>query len=108
MGSAYANKHDNDNAFLYLKKDCDLFEMISGEDSPESASTYNDLATIHVNKGEYEEALKLYAKSYKVIIKYLPKNHRDIKGLVKNISYCYGFSEKRLHESFEMWLSRLE
>ena len=60
-----------------------------GENHPDTAMSYNDLAYVHERQGEYGEAEELYKKSLKIRERVLGENHPDTAMSYNNVAGEY-------------------
>ena len=49
-----------------------------GDDHPDVATTYNNMASVYDNQGKYDEALAMYEKSLSIKLKKLGDDHPDV------------------------------
>jgi len=64
-------------------------ERILGAEHPDTAQTYNNIAAVYVDQGEYAVALKWFKKAYHAVKKILGDNHPDTIIFYQNIKYTY-------------------
>lgn len=80
-----------------------IFEKVLGKDHPSTATTYNNIALVYHDQGEYEEALEYYVKSFRVMRIRLGKAHVNTKKVFKNMQ-CAFVDSGRIKTEFEQWL----
>ena len=58
-----------------------------GKDHPSTATTYNNIAGVYSDQGEYGKALQWYQKALKISEKVLGKEHPNTIIIVNNIEF---------------------
>jgi len=53
-------------------------EKVLGEEHPDTATSYNNLAVFYYNQGDLEKAYMFMKKAVEVREKVLPQNHPDL------------------------------
>ena len=79
-------------------------EEVLGKDHPDTATTYNNIAGVYYNQDKYDEALKLYLKSYNILFKKLGPDHPHTIDGINNARTAYNASG--LKQPFEEWLQQ--
>lgn len=69
-------------------------EEILGKKHPDTAISYNNLASVYRNQGRYKEAEELYKKSLCIREKVLGNNHPDTAAGYSNLATIYDNQEK--------------
>jgi tetratricopeptide (TPR) repeat protein len=62
---------------LYLKA-LKIREEVLGEEHPNTAGSYNNLAVFYYNQGDLEKAYKFMKKAVEILEKVLPPNHPNL------------------------------
>ena len=73
-----------------------------GEEHPDTAASYNNLAGVYFRQRKYELALSYFIKAYKVFISKIGFRHPHTKILHQNIEIAY--AEWNPEGNFEQWL----
>ena len=74
-----------------------------GQEHPDTAGTYNNLAGVYYGQSDYKKALDYYLRSYKVVIKKLGPAHPNTKIVYNNLKTAY--EDSALFDmDFEAWL----
>ncbi len=60
-------------------------ETVLGEEHPDTATTYNDIAFVYDSKGEYDKALEWFQKALIIRETILGKEHPDTANTYNNI-----------------------
>ncbi|CAF3943823.1 unnamed protein product, partial [Didymodactylos carnosus] len=71
---------------MNMEKALKIFLKALPPDHPDIAQTYNNIASVHRNKGEYDLALMNMEKALKIFLKALPPDHPDIASTYNNIA----------------------
>jgi pentatricopeptide repeat protein len=66
-----------------------ILEKVLGREHPSTAMTYNNIADVYSNQGEYTKALKWFQKALTVCEKVLGKEHPDTVITYNNITVIY-------------------
>jgi len=88
----------------YYQKGLEINIKVSGQDHPDVAASYNNIAIIYKNQGKYEEALELYTKSLDIKTRiYGGDNHPDVAASYTNIGvvYCRQGQYERVLEYYQ-------
>ena len=64
-------------------------EKFLGNEHPDTASTYNDIAVVYSSQGDYSKALEWYYRALAVREKMLGKEHPDTAATYNNIAIVY-------------------
>ena len=78
-------------------------ESVLGENHPDTATSYNNLAFLYSRQGLYEQAEPLYQKALDIRESVLGENHPDTAGSYNNLAGLY--SRQGLYEQAEPLLS---
>jgi tetratricopeptide (TPR) repeat protein len=78
----------NEAVELY-KKALDIRERVLGKDHQDTATTYNNIASVYDNQGKYEQALELCKKALDIRERGLGKNHPGTAATYNNIALVY-------------------
>lgn len=84
------------------KKVLQIREKVLGEEHPDTAASYNNLALLYKAQEKYSEALFYYLKAYKICVYKLGLNHLSIQISNKNMELAY--LESNSEGNFEQWL----
>ena len=60
-----------------------------GDDHPDVADTYNNMAVVYRNQGKYEEALAMHEKALSIYLKKLGDDHPDVADTYNNMAGVY-------------------
>ena len=71
----YVNQGKYDEALAMYEKALSIRLKKLGDDHPDVADTYNNMAVVYYNQGKYEEALAMYEKALSIRLK---KLHPDV------------------------------
>ena len=77
-------------------------ERVLGEEHPDTATSYNNLAGVYASQGNNKEALSNYLKAYRVCLLRLGKKHPNTKIVHENMKIAY--LEWNPAGDFEQWL----
>ena len=83
-----------DKAKELYKKALEISEGILGEEHPETATSYNNLAEIYVRKGEYDNAEELHKKSLEIREGIWGEEHPATATGYNNLACVYMLQEK--------------
>jgi len=75
-------------AALY-EKSLRIIERVLGEEHPDTAKSYGDLACMYAGQGEYKKAEGLYEKSLRIIEKVFGEGHPNTARGYSNLAYVY-------------------
>ena len=87
-------------------KALEIFEKVQGVEHPDTAKTYSNIAFVYKNQGDYEKALGLYKKAYRIFINRLGGTHLTTKTVYENAKSAYetaGYTG-----NFDNWLKITE
>ena len=84
------------------RKALKIRERVLGEEHPDTAISYHNLAVVYESQGEYKRALAFYLKSFKVLVFKLGINHTNTQYVYKNMKGA--FCEWDSGDNFEKWL----
>ena len=73
----------------FLKKALIIRKKIFGEDHPDVASSYNNLASVYSSLGEYNQAEELYEKALVIWKKINVEDHVDVATIYDNLASVY-------------------
>ena len=79
-----------------------ISERVLGEEHPDTATSYNNLAGVYASQGNNKEALSNYLKAYRVCLLRLGKKHPNTKIVHENMKIAY--LEWNPAGDFEQWL----
>lgn len=80
-----------------------LPEKVLGKEHPDTAASYNNIASVYQKQGEYKKAVGLCLRSYKTYAHKLGVEHPYTKTVYKNLERAFTDS-KISDESFQDWL----
>ena len=95
------------------EKSLRISERVLGEEHPDTATSYNNLAGLYERQGEYEKAEELYEKSLRIRERVLGEEHPDTAASYNNLAGVYlrqGVSKKMLAyylKAFKVFCSQL-
>merc|ERR1711965_254410 len=89
MGEVYRSQGKYDEALEYYNKDLEINLKKLGNDHPDVARTYNNMALVYDSQGKYDEALEHYNKSLEIRLKKLGNDHPDVADTKYNIALLY-------------------
>ena len=78
-----------DRALDFLIKAMQASEEVQGKDHPNTAATYNNIASLSQDLGEFDKALEYYLKALAVKEKVLGKDHPNTAATYNNIALLY-------------------
>jgi len=82
-----------------------VYEKVPGKEHPSTATTYNNIALVDGNQGDYEKALELHGKSIRVDHKvFQPNQPRYTRG---HASAKATHEKSGMVKSFEDWLAEV-
>jgi len=64
---------------------------VLGKEHPDTASTYNGIAGVYSNQGEYSKALEWYEKALAIYEKVLGKEHPNTVSTYNSIALVYHY-----------------
>jgi len=73
----------------FYGKALNIREKVLGKEHPDTATTYNNMATAYQAQGEYECALEYYGKALNIRKKVLGKEHPDTAAIYNNMAGVY-------------------
>ena len=76
-------------AEVWYEKSLRISEKVLGEEHPNTATIYNNLAMVYNDRGEYEKAEELYEKSLRISEKVLGEEHPDTAASYNNLAEMY-------------------
>jgi len=82
----YESLGKNDDALKCYQKSLEISIKTFGNDHPDVASCYHNIAILFDSKGFFKESLDLYFKSLEIKLKTLNNNHPSLTASIK--SYC--------------------
>jgi tetratricopeptide (TPR) repeat protein len=89
------------------RKQCvSLLETRLGEEHPDVATSYNNLAALYNSQGRYSEAEPLYQKALALRQKLLGEEHPDVATSYNNLAYLYN-SQGRYSEAEPLYQQAL-
>jgi tetratricopeptide (TPR) repeat protein len=81
-----------------------ICEKVLGVEHSDTARTYNNIAVVYYNQGDYAKTLEWYSMSYRIFRNKFGDTHPNTKTVTGNIENTY---HKAGHsEPFEQWLER--
>ena len=72
-----------------FEKSLHIIEEVLGENSPTTATSYNNLAGVYADQGEYLKAQELFEKSLHIREEVLGENHPDTATSYNNLALVY-------------------
>ena len=87
---------------VVVEKSLRINERVLGEDHPDTAVSYNNLAALYYSQKKYGFALSYYIKAYKIFINKLGFEHPYTKMSCENMEMAY--AECNPEGNFEQWL----
>ena len=84
------------------QKSLRISKRVLGEEHPDTAINYNNLAGVYRSQGEYKIALSHCFKAYKVLMRKLGINHPNTQIVYKNMKIVY--FEWNPKGNFKQWL----
>ncbi len=89
----YLNSFKNSSKFSkaeeQYKKSVELSEKVLGNEHPDTATTYNNLASVYYHKGDYTKALEWHHKALTICEKVMGKEHPNTATTYNNIAGVY-------------------
>ncbi|MEH2957837.1 tetratricopeptide repeat protein [Candidatus Merdisoma sp. JLR.KK006] len=80
---------ENKRAEKWCKIDLKICKDIWGENYPETATSYNNLAGVYKNQGKFRKAKELCEKSLQIRERVLGEEHPDTLNSYNNLAYMY-------------------
>ncbi len=80
---------DYEEALLLYERALSIRKELLGDDHPETASTYNNMASVYEKQGKYENALEYYSKARAVRENALGSDHPDTASTYNNMGSLY-------------------
>ena len=74
-----------------------------GEEHPDTATSYNNLAGVYASEGEYKRALIFYRKSYNILLLKFGQNHPYTQIVYENMQQVY--IEWNPEGDFKQWIT---
>lgn len=74
----FYNKGQYNKSTFNLKKELEIREKVLGEEHPDTANVYHNLATLYNSMGDYEGAYEFMSKAVKIKKKVFPENNSDL------------------------------
>ena len=97
------NSHTHSHTHTYTKH-----RNTSGQDHPDVAASYNNIANIYDDQGKYEEALEMHTKSLDIKTRmYGVDNHLDVAASYMGLGIVYE-SLGKYEEALEMYTKSLD
>ena len=87
MGSVYDGKGDYERALEYYGKSLAIKLATHGEQHPDTAATYNNMASVSYNRGRIDSALEYYGKSLAIKLATLGEQHPDTATTYNNMAW---------------------
>ena len=84
------------------EKSLRIREKVLGEEHPDTATSYNNLAGVYKSQGEYQKALTYCFKAYRIAISRLGRNHPNTQIIYKNLLFIY--SKWNPEGNFKQWI----
>ena len=107
LGITYAKKKDYINAENSYLKALEVFQSIYPENSPWTATIYNNLASLHSNKGELEKALTFQKDAIEINI-YNSGEHDVLTAIMQSTHAKILNSLNRKNEAIEQYQKTLK
>ena len=73
-----------------------------GESHPDTTSSYNNLAYVYTEQGDYKKALSYYFRAYKILESTFRVNHQRMNIVYKNMEKTY--NKWNPDGNFKQWL----
>ena len=83
-----------------------IIKLDCWENHPNTAASYNNLALVYKNEGEYKKAKELYLKSLNIRKRVLGENHPDTANSYNNLAEIY-IKEGKYKKAEEFYLKSL-
>ena len=96
-GGAYAE------ALVWYRKALGIRERVLGAEHPDTATSYNNIATVYHGQGKYEEALVWYRKALGIRERVLGEEHPDTATSYNNIAMVYK-NQGKYEEALTLYL----
>ncbi len=87
---------------MRMQKALGIRERVLGEEHPDTATSYNNLAGVYESQGKYKGAISYYIKAYNVFLHKLGVNHPNTQIVYDNMKIAY--SEWNPKGNFDQWL----
>ena len=71
-----------------------------GDDHPDVATTYNNMALVYTKQGKYNEALAMYEKALSIRLKKLGDDHPRVADTYVNIGIVYDEKLKKYNKNY--------
>jgi pentatricopeptide repeat protein len=92
--------YNNQGDYLeYYEKALAIRLEALGANHPDVATTYNNMASVYGNEGDYAKALELYVKALAIWLEAPGDNHPNTKAFIKNIEIVKGSWQKCLNNT---------
>lgn len=104
--SSYSQAQYNDTLEFY----CNTLkerEKLLGEDHPDTATSYNNVASVYYSKGEYDKALDFYEKGLQIVRSKLGETHPNTAAFYNNIGLVY-YSKGEYNKAIESYSKALK
>ena len=79
-----------------------------GDDHPDVAMTYNNMAIVYKKQGKYEEALAMYEKALSIKLKKLGDDHPSVAMTFENIGLLYDEKLNKYKEALDFYQKALK
>jgi len=89
LGWGYDDLADYELALEYYGKALSIKKKVLGEEHPNTATTYNNIAVVYKNRCNYELALEYYGKALSINEKVLGAEHPDTATTCNNMAVAY-------------------
>lgn len=89
MSVVYQYKGEYQVAIKMCNKALRIWKKVLGNQHPNIACCYDELAQIYEQKGECERAIEYYLKAYKICVVILGINHFHTQGIYRNMYLLY-------------------
>ena len=90
-GRGFYSLGNYEKALEWYEKALAIREKVLGEEHPDTASTYNNMATTFEKQHKYEKALDLYEKALAIREKVLGEEHPDTATIYNNMALTYDY-----------------
>ena len=75
IGLVCAGKGDLENALVQYQKALEIFIKVSGQDHPDVAISYQNLAALYKSQGNHVQTKEMATKAYHIFLKVLGPDH---------------------------------
>ncbi|KAJ1469068.1 hypothetical protein T484DRAFT_1982955, partial [Baffinella frigidus] len=90
-------------ALVLYRKSLDLSIKVHGEEHPDVATSYNNIASLFQSQGKYPEALELHTKSLAIDLKLHGPEHPGVARSYNNMACVYFKSQGKEKEAMEFF-----